>query len=40
MTDIELYGIDMAEIMKDFNGSQDKVIAEITPMIDNINKIK
>ena len=40
MTDIELYGIDMAEIMKDFNYSQDKVIAEITPMIDNINKSK
>tara|TARA_R110000868_G_C10972986_1_gene771109 strand:+ start:9780 stop:9899 length:120 start_codon:yes stop_codon:yes gene_type:complete len=39
MTDIELYG-DMAEFMQDFNYSQDKVIAEITPMIDNVNKIK
>tara|TARA_R110000782_G_scaffold139567_1_gene232081 strand:- start:76 stop:204 length:129 start_codon:yes stop_codon:yes gene_type:complete len=40
MTDIELYGIDMAEFMQDFNYSQDKVVAEITPMIDNINKLK
>ena len=36
MTDKELYG-DMADFMQEFNYSIDKVIAEITPMIDNIN---
>lgn len=39
MTDKELYG-DMADFMQEFNYSMDKVITEITPMIDNINESK
>lgn len=40
MTDKELYG-DMADFMRnDFIDPIDKVIAEITPMIDNINESK